>query len=45
MLWEPNEYSAINKMNMELLQETKLDLWPRDTHKSKVWILKKHLLL
>jgi hypothetical protein len=36
ILWESNEYSGTNKINMELLQGTKLDLLPRGTHKSKV---------
>jgi hypothetical protein len=36
MLREPNGFFTTNKMNLELLQETKQDLWPRGIHKSKV---------
>jgi hypothetical protein len=35
MLWEPNEFSTTNKMNLELLQETRQDLWPWGIHKLK----------
>jgi hypothetical protein len=45
MLWEPSGCFETNKMNMELLQGTRQDLWPRGIHKLKVWILKKPLLL
>jgi hypothetical protein len=44
MLWEPIGYFSSNTMNMELLQGLKKNLWPRDIHKSKIWIFKKHLL-
>jgi hypothetical protein len=29
MLWVPSGYSATSKINMELLQETKHNLWPK----------------
>jgi hypothetical protein len=44
MLWAPNGCSATNKMRMELLQETRHDLWKKFIPKSKVCILMKPLL-
>jgi hypothetical protein len=41
MSWESSGCSATSKMNLELLQGTRQDLWPRGIHKSKAWILKK----
>jgi hypothetical protein len=44
MLCETNGCSVINKISMELRQETSKDLWPKVIHKLMVWTLKKPLL-
>jgi hypothetical protein len=44
MLQVPSGCSVIKKMNMELLQEIKHDLWQKVIYKLKVWILIKVLL-
>jgi hypothetical protein len=41
---KPSGSSVTNKLNLELLQGTRQDLWPMGIHKLKVWIFKKHLL-